>query len=217
MIFVGAIMFTFVLLTGDWRRWREFRLFSGTLLFLLIAAPWHLLAGYRNKGFFWFYFVNEHFLRFLGRRYPKDYSKLPAYLYWTLHLAWLFPWSMYFPLVLKDSWQKLRSKVAVARFDARSRLLFWLWSGIILVFFAFSTNQEYYTFPAYFPLIVLLAVAVSSSEVGEAGRQAFGVANWSHCFSGGCLGDFRMPVGSRAVEFASSAVRSGYRYRVGET
>jgi hypothetical protein len=171
MIFVGAIMFTFVLLTGDWRRWREFRLFSGTLLFLLIAAPWHLLAGYRNKGFFWFYFVNEHFLRFLGRRYPKDYSKLPAYLYWTLHLAWLFPWSMYFPLVLKDSWQKLRSQVAVARFDARSRLLFWLWSGIILVFFAFSTNQEYYTFPAYFPLIVLLAVAVSSSEVDEAGSK----------------------------------------------
>jgi len=171
MIFVGAIMFTFVLLTGDWRRWREFRLFSGTLLFLLIAAPWHLLAGYRNKGFFWFYFVNEHFLRFLGRRYPKDYSKLPAYLYWTLHLAWLFPWSMYFPLVLNDSWQKLRSKVAVSRFDARSRLLFWLWAGIILVFFAFSTNQEYYTFPAYFPLIVLLAVAVSSSEVGEAGSK----------------------------------------------
>jgi hypothetical protein len=160
-------MFVFVVLTGDWRRWREFRLFSGTILFLLIAVPWHLLAGFRNKGFFWFYFVNEHFLRFLGRRYPKDYSKLPAYLYWSLHLAWLFPWSMYFPLVLKDSWQKLRSQVAIARFDARSRLLFWLWSGIILVFFAFSTNQEYYTFPAYFPMIVLLAVAVSSSEVDE--------------------------------------------------
>jgi hypothetical protein len=172
VIFVCAIMVSFVVLTGDWRRWREFHLFSGTLLFLLIAAPWHLLAGFRNKGFFWFYFVNEHFLRFLGKRYPKDYSKLPAYLYWTLHLAWLFPWSMYFPLVLKDSWQKLRSKVAVARFDARSRLLFWLWSGIILVFFAFSTNQEYYTFPAYFPLIVLLALAVSSSEVDEAGKRS---------------------------------------------
>ena len=174
LIFVGAIMFVFVMLTGDWRRWREFRLFSGTILFLLIAVPWHLLAGFRNKGFFWFYFVNEHFLRFLGRRYPKDYSKLPAYLYWSLHLAWLFPWSMYFPLVLKDSWQKLRSQVAIARFDARSRLLFWLWSGIVLVFFAFSTNQEYYTFPAYFPMIVLLAVAVSSSEIGEAGSKRSG-------------------------------------------
>src|ERR1700761_3441345 len=30
--------------TGEWRRWREFRLISGFALFLLIAAPWHVLA-----------------------------------------------------------------------------------------------------------------------------------------------------------------------------
>jgi len=140
---------------------------SGTALFLLIAAPWHLLAGFRNHGFFWFYFVNEHFLRFLGRRYPKDYSKLPGYLYWSLHLAWLFPWSMYFPLVLENGWQQVRNSSKNLNFGARTRLLCWLWAGIILVFFSFSTNQEYYTFPAYFPMTLLLAVAVSSTEVSE--------------------------------------------------
>src|ERR1044071_10077183 len=52
------------------------RLFSSFLVFLAIAAPWHVLAGLRNpaqgeaRGFFWFYFVNEHFLRFLKKRYP---------------------------------------------------------------------------------------------------------------------------------------------------
>ncbi len=174
MVFIGAIMLVFVVLTGDWRRWREFRLLSGTLLFLAIAAPWHLLAGARNHRFFWFYFVNEHFLRFLGKRYPRDYNKLPAYLYWSLHLAWLFPWSMYFPLALKDSWQTLKSKVAIPRFDARTRLLCWIWAGVILVFFSLSTNQEYYTYPAYFPLILLLAVAVSSAEVKEASGKRSG-------------------------------------------
>jgi hypothetical protein len=64
---------------------------------LAIAAPWHILAGLRNTGgmdghgFFWFYFVNEHVLRFLGRRIPRDYNKLPGYLYWSLNLVWLFP------------------------------------------------------------------------------------------------------------------------------
>jgi 4-amino-4-deoxy-L-arabinose transferase-like glycosyltransferase len=164
IVFVGGIMGVFVLITGDWRRWREFRLLSGTALLVLIAAPWHLLAGFRNHGFFWFYFVNEHFLRFLGKRYPRDYSKLPAYLYWSLHLAWLFPWSLYFPLVLKEGWSKLRSG-SLSDFGARTRLLCWLWGGMILVFFAISTNQEYYTFPVYFPLLLLLAMAVSTAEV----------------------------------------------------
>ncbi|MGC2791855.1 MAG: glycosyltransferase family 39 protein, partial [Candidatus Sulfotelmatobacter sp.] len=89
LVFPCGAAFFFLLVTGEWRRWREFRLISGLALFLAIAAPWHILAGLRNPGtpdhhgFFWFYFVNEHFLRFLGKRYPRDYSKLPATLYWT--------------------------------------------------------------------------------------------------------------------------------------
>lgn len=165
MVFIGAIMFFYLAISGEWRRWREFRLLTGTLLFLLIAVPWHLLAGFRNHGFFWFYFINEHVLRFLGKRYPKDYSKLPAYLYWTLHLVWLFPWSMYFPLAIRDGVRSLRQRGSgIASFSTRTRLMCWLWAGIILVFFSISTNQEYYTFPAYLPLLLLLADAVSKQE-----------------------------------------------------
>ncbi len=107
LAFPGGAAFLYLIITGDWRRWREFRLISGLALFLLIAAPWHILAGLRNTGgegghgFFWFYFVNEHFLRFLGKRYPRDYNKLPWALYWSLHLVWLFPWSLYFPAAIR--------------------------------------------------------------------------------------------------------------------
>ncbi len=107
LVVIGITLVAYLAITGEWRRWREFHLFSGLLLFFVIAAPWHILAGLRNPavgdhhGFFWFYFVNEHFLRFLGKRIPKDYNKLPGYLYWTLHLVWLFPWSLYLPLALR--------------------------------------------------------------------------------------------------------------------
>jgi 4-amino-4-deoxy-L-arabinose transferase-like glycosyltransferase len=187
LAFPGGAAVLYLALTGDWRRWREFRLPSGLALFLAIAAPWHILAGLRNTGgqgghgFFWFYFVNEHYLRFLGKRYPRDYNKLPWALYWSLHLVWLFPWSLYLPAAIrtildlrkaddgKPDPLKLDSPKDARRqsFANRTRLLCWILAGLVLVFFAISTNQEYYTFPAYLPLLMLLADGIAGCERSE--------------------------------------------------
>ena len=56
-------------------------------------------------GFFWFYFINEHLLRFLNLRYPRDYNTVPRVYFWLFHLLWLFPWSVYFPAVAKLSFR----------------------------------------------------------------------------------------------------------------
>ena len=193
-VFFLAAVLPYLAFTGEWRRWREFRIANGLLLFLAIAAPWHILAGLRNPdhghpvgnipspgnvhGFFYFYFVNEHFLRFLGRRYPHDYNKQLAWVYWTGHLIWLFPWSLYLPLVVRRAWRTrahwlrdLRGDKQVAldespdRFRSRTVWLLSLYAAFILIFFAISTNQEYYTFPAYFPLLLLTAGALTSFEL----------------------------------------------------
>ena len=172
LAFPGGAAFIYLAVTGDWKRWREFRLLPGLALFLLIAAPWHILAGLRNTGgqgghgFFWFYFVNEHFLRFLGKRYPRDYNKLPWALYWSLHLVWLFPWSLYLPAAVRTIIDA-RKKDGQTTFSDRTRLLSWILAGLILVFFAISTNQEYYTFPAYLPLLLLIAEGMSRCEASD--------------------------------------------------
>ncbi|GAC1425630.1 MAG: hypothetical protein NVSMB62_22880 [Acidobacteriaceae bacterium] len=223
----------YLALTGDYRHWRRLKPFSGAALFLLIAAPWHLLAGLRNThgmdghGFFWFYFINEHVLRFLGRRIPKDYNKLPGYLYWTLHLVWLFPWSLFGGVLLRDAYRALKRSLQATPLHAdqiaywhpfavvfvgialqnlahipylytllvavllyvllalrrrqvetgpgapllrvpttahRTTLLLSVFSAFVLLFFSLSTNQEYYTLPAYLPLLMLLAGALAHTE-----------------------------------------------------
>ncbi len=199
----------YLVLTGDWRRWRQFRLPTGILLFLAIAAPWHILAGLRNPGaghplgnipapgnvhgFFYFYFINEQVLRFLGKRYPIDYNKLPFLLYWSLHLVWLFPWSFFLPVVVRRGWKNrtqwrsgLRPALySVAErsslFRTRTTWLLGLYGAIILVFFSLSTNQEYYTYPAYFPLLMLTAGALASEEeepTSVTGRPAGSMTRW---------------------------------------
>src|ERR1700758_508874 len=183
LVFVGITAVAYLALTAEWRRWREFLLPTGLLVFLVIAAPWHLLAGFRNPRFLWFYFVNEHFLRFIGKRYPRDYNKVPAALYWSLHLVWLFPWSLYLPLAFARMGRDFRSVYQLRSHDrltfaARTRLLCWIWAGVVLAFFAFSTSQEYYTLPAYLPLLLLLAGAMLEGPSAETWQAPSPARKW---------------------------------------
>lgn len=154
------------------RTWQRLRPFSGTLILLLVAAPWHVLATLRNppyfdfvmtsgpgryRGFFWFYFFNEHILRFLNRRWPHDYNTVPRHLFWLFHLLWFFPWSAYLPRLAK---LRYRGEDRAARV----RLLALCWLGFILVFFTFSTTQEYYSMPAYPAFALLLGSALAEDS-----------------------------------------------------
>ncbi len=172
VFFLGTAL-VYLALVREYRHWRRLKPFSGILLFVAVAAPWHVLAGLRNTGgmnghgFFWFYFINEHILRFLGRRYPRDYNKLPGYLFWSLHLVWLFPWALFVPTTVLAGWRRVKSAGATisSGFAGRTILILGLFSALVLLFFSFSTNQEYYTFPAYLPLLMLIAFALTRAEL----------------------------------------------------
>jgi hypothetical protein len=206
VFFLGGAI-PYLLLTGQWRRWRQLRLVSGFLVFLAIAAPWHILVGLANPdqghpvgnhptignvhGFWYFYFVNEHFLRFFSLRYPYDYNKLPHAAYWLLHLVWLFPWSLFLPALAAVAWKTRRnwlqhlrpdagqtvdfyldnakredvaSYVLRLKFRVRTIWLLSLFSAWTLIFFSISSNQEYYTFPVWTPFFILIAGVLAGVE-----------------------------------------------------
>jgi len=157
---IGTIVL-FLLLTGNLRHLLRLRLISSFLLFLAVAAPWHVLAALRNpdqspvRGFLWFYFVNEHFLRYLNKRMPRDYDTVPLLLFWVLTAVWLIPWTLFLPQALTPiphRWRELRSRLNQRE---RASLLFAIWGLLIVLFFSFSTRQEYYAIPAL-PAFALL-------------------------------------------------------------
>src|SRR2546421_6287733 len=159
LVFPIGTIFIFLFLTRNLRHLLKLRLLSSFLIFLVIAAPWHLLAGLRNPaqgqitlpsgqvihlGFFWFYFVNEHFLRFLNKRYPYDYDTVPLWLFWGLMLMWLMPWTAFIVQALGQVPYKTREWRAGLTPRRRGTLLFAIWAMVILLFFSFSSRQEYY-------------------------------------------------------------------------
>jgi 4-amino-4-deoxy-L-arabinose transferase-like glycosyltransferase len=149
--------------------WRRLRPAVAGAVALLIAAPWHVLATVRNppyfafslhsgpgeyRGFFWFYFINEHLLRFLSMRYPRDYNTVPRLWFWLLNLVWMFPWSAYLLASPKLSYHPTTRA-------GRVRLIALCWIGTVMLFFTFSTTQEYYSMPIYPALALLVGSALA--------------------------------------------------------
>jgi 4-amino-4-deoxy-L-arabinose transferase-like glycosyltransferase len=177
---VGAIGL-YLLVTGNLRHLRKLRIVSSTLVFLAIAAPWHILAAIRNptqgsvRGFLWFYFVNEHLMRFLNKRVPAGYDTVPLLIFWGLLLAWLLPWAAFLPQSLREVPLKLRALRGNLSRAQRANLLFFLWALVIVGFFSFSTRQEYYTIPALPGLALLvggwLAQESNSDEASSIRRS----------------------------------------------
>ncbi|HEV2274686.1 MAG TPA: glycosyltransferase family 39 protein [Acidobacteriaceae bacterium] len=201
LVFPLGIVILFLWLTrnlGHLRRWHPF---SSMLIFLAIAVPWHLAAGLRNPaqghpaglaptpgnvhGFFWFYFINEQYLRYLNQRVPRDYDTVPLALFWGLLVVWLAPWFAYFwsacfwiaclvPIVRRISLRSLLHRRPLSR-TAQAWLLLGLWAAFVLLFFSFSTRQEYYALPALAPLALMiggwLAAEESDPEALAGGRR----------------------------------------------
>ncbi|MGH9652101.1 MAG: ArnT family glycosyltransferase [Bryobacteraceae bacterium] len=176
VVFPAGIVLVYLLFTGkllDRETWHRMHVYRGVLLFLAIAAPWHILAIMQNppyfdltmhasphfgghyRGFFWFYFINEQVLRFLNERWPRDYATVPRLWFWASLLVWFFPWSLVTPGAVR-----LRYK-PVDR-AGRLHLLALCWIGVVMIFFSFSTTQGYYALPVYPACALLLGSVIAA-------------------------------------------------------
>ncbi len=197
LVFPLGFVVLYLLWTRRLAALKHFHLGLSTLVFLLIAAPWHILAALRNPpiamppglglparaGWTWFYLYNEHIARFLQKRIPHDYGQVPVPLFWLLLFLWLIPWTGFVFPAIANAIGALRRQSSG---EAAQSLL--LWAGLILGFFTLSSRQEYYHLPAL-PALALLAGGLlaaadapagfdESSPASLARRQTLAASRW---------------------------------------
>ena len=150
LVLPGLTLVLYSLLQGDRTVWRRLSPVSGVVLLLLIAAPWFVLMQREVPQFFDFFFVREHFQRFLTRisdRYEPWWFFIPILVVGCL------PWLLPAGRAVLFGW---RTSPARGQFNARRFL--WVWVVVTLCFFSASDSKLVpYILPLFPPLALLMA------------------------------------------------------------
>jgi 4-amino-4-deoxy-L-arabinose transferase-like glycosyltransferase len=153
----GAIFF-YVVLKRDWRLLAKMKIFSGSLLFLAICAPWFVAVSLANPEFAHFFFVQEHFQRFTTKMHGR-YQ--PMWFFLPILFFGIAPWILPFAGMLKSIFRK-REKTDPA-FDPASFL--WIWIVLVFVFFSVSGSKlPSYILPVFPALALLIGRYLSEAQ-----------------------------------------------------
>lgn len=152
LVLPGGVLVFYTLFSRDWKIWTRLHLVKGLLLFFLIAAPWFVLVGLKNPEQPHFFFIHEHFDRFLKKEHHREAA---WYVFFVLLAVGSLPWVgvLVQGLVLGARGER-GGQDAPARFKPRLMLL--VWTAFIILFFTKSNSK----LPGYivpvFPAVAML-------------------------------------------------------------
>jgi 4-amino-4-deoxy-L-arabinose transferase-like glycosyltransferase len=149
IVLPAAAVTIYALWQRDLDLFRRIRLWRGLGIFLLLAAPWFIAVSLVNPGFAEFFFVHEHFQRFLT---TVHHRYAPVWYFVPILLAGILPWLGSLWPGIKDGWRADEGK----HFQPQRLLL--VWAGLVFVFFSLSDSKlTSYILPMFPALAVLIA------------------------------------------------------------
>ena len=169
VVLPGAALTLYLLVERDWRRLTRLHLGKGLALFLLIAAPWFIAVSLVNDEFARFFFIHEHFDRFL----TNGHSREGAWHYFIpILLIGIMPWLPFIALRLRDGWRRNSDPGTLQPL----RLLL-IWAGFIFLFFSVSHSKlSSYILPVFPALTLFAAVEMQRMSPETLSRLAWGLA-----------------------------------------
>ncbi len=147
-VLCGATLVVYSLAARDFSPWRRLEPARGVPLFLAIAAPWFVLVSLANPEFPHFFFIHEHFERFLSDGHRRTQ---PAWYFLAMTLVGTLPWALMTLQGWLSGWFRERGG------GFRPQRLLFVWGAVILGFFSASSSK----LPSYIlpmaPALALLA------------------------------------------------------------
>jgi 4-amino-4-deoxy-L-arabinose transferase-like glycosyltransferase len=154
LVLPGAVLVLYTLVARDWAIWRRLHLGKGLLLFFAIAAPWFVLVALKNPEQPRFFFIHEHFERFLLKTHHREGA---WYYFFVMLIPGMMPWLGVLPQSLAAA---LRREAGA--FQPRTLLL--VWSVFIFFFFSYSSSKlPGYILPIFPALALLVALFLETA------------------------------------------------------
>ncbi|TMH15492.1 MAG: glycosyltransferase family 39 protein [Betaproteobacteria bacterium] len=147
IVIPGLALLVYIAVERDVSLLRRLHWVPGLCVFGAIVLPWFILVQQRNPEFFHFFFIREHFERFL---LPNHHRPGPWWYFVPVLLIGLWPWTPSIPAALARAWR------APAQPGFKLDRFLVIWAGVVVVFFSASHSKlPGYVLPAV-PAILLL-------------------------------------------------------------
>jgi len=158
IVIPGAALVLYTAITRDYALWRRLHLGWGVAVYLLLAAPWFVAVSSVNPEFFEFFFIREHFQRYL----TTEHRRVGAWWYFVpLLAAGLLPWLTILGSGALRAWRDglpARNGFSWRRFAL-------VWAAFVFVFFSLSSSKlPGYILPMFPPLALVTGWLIVASD-----------------------------------------------------
>jgi 4-amino-4-deoxy-L-arabinose transferase-like glycosyltransferase len=155
LVLPGAVLVLYTLAARDWAIWARLHLVKGLLLFFAIATPWFVLVALKNPEQPHFFFIHEHFERFLLKTHHREGA---WYYFFVMLIPGIMPWLGVLP-------QSLFAALRRERSTFQPKLMLLVWAVFIFFFFSYSSSKlPGYILPIFPALALLVAVYLENAS-----------------------------------------------------
>ncbi len=166
LVLPAATVVAYVLWQRDWGFLLRIRPLRGLLILLAITAPWFVAVSLDNPEFAHFFFIHEHFERFLTKTHGR-YQ--PMWYFIPILLVGMIPW---LGVLFQGAWRGLRAEPA-QRFQPARFLLTWI--VVVFGFFSVSSSKLASYILPIFPALAALIGAYLAARADSASLKWQGV------------------------------------------